>query len=60
MEDGRKLKVRQNRFLSLAPSGRFAVLTHPNDSITVIDSLMVTSLDIQASTPAGRRTKKGQ
>jgi hypothetical protein len=60
LADGRKLAVPHNEFLSLFPSGRFAVLTHADDGFTVIEMLMVTSVDVKvrASAAGGRRKKK--
>ena len=46
MADGRKLNVIHNEFLYIFPSGRAAMLTHRDDRFTLIDLLMVTTLDI--------------
>ncbi len=56
LADGRKLNVPHNEFLSFFPSGRAAILTHADDSFTLIDLLMVTTVDVKAK--AGRRTTK--
>jgi hypothetical protein len=60
LADGRKLTVPHNEFFSLFPSGRFAVLTHADDSFTVIELLLVTAVDVKVkgSAAGGRRTKK--
>jgi len=62
LADGRKLTVPHNEFFSFFPSGRFAVLTHADDSFTVIELLLVTAVDVKVkgSGAAGRRTKKSQ
>jgi hypothetical protein len=60
LADGRKLTVPHNEFLSLSPSGNFAVLTHMDDGFTVFDLLMVTALDVKKRPTPGRRTKKGE
>lgn len=46
LADGRKLPVVHNEFLSFFPSGRAAVLTHGDDRFTVIDLLMITTVDL--------------
>lgn len=46
MADGRKLNVVHNEFLAFFPSGRSAMLTHRDDRFTLIDLLMVTTVDI--------------
>ena len=52
LADGRKLNVPHNEFLSFFPSGRSAILTHGDDSFTLIDLLMVTTVDVR---PKGNR-----
>lgn len=46
LADGRKLKVVHNEFLSFFPSGRAVMLTHGDDKFTMIDLLMITSVDV--------------
>lgn len=46
LADGRKLPVIHNEFLAFFPSGRAAMLTHPDDRFTLIDLLLVTSADV--------------
>ena len=46
LADGRKLNVIHNEFLARFPSGRAAMLTHGDDKFTLIDLLMVTSVDV--------------
>ena len=45
LADGRKLFVRHNEFLSIAPSGRVAVLHHDDDTFTMIDVNLVVTVD---------------
>lgn len=58
LADGRKLTVPHNEFFSFFPSGRSAMLTHGDESFTLIDLLMVTAVDVKGRASAGRRTKK--
>ena len=46
LADGRKLQVIHNEFLYFFPSGRAAMLTHSDDRFTLIDLLLVTSVDV--------------
>ena len=46
LADGRKLSVIHNEFLAFFPSGRAVMLTHGDDRFTLIDLLLVTSLDV--------------
>ena len=58
LADGRKLNVPHNEFLSFFPSGRSAILTHADESFTLIDLLMVTTVDVKPK--GGRRAvRKG-
>jgi len=52
LADGRKLNVPHHEFLSFFPSGRSAILTHGDESFTLIDLLMVTTVDVR---PKGSR-----
>jgi hypothetical protein len=61
LADGRKLNVIHNEFLYFFPSGRAAILTHPDDRFTLIDLLMVTAADVdpkfRTRHPKGRAKK---
>ncbi len=46
LADGRKLKVIHNEFLAFFQTARFVILTHPDATFTLIDLLMVTSVDV--------------
>ena len=46
LADGRKLPVVHNEFLYFFPSGRAAMVTHNDDRFTLIDLLLVTSVDV--------------
>ena len=53
LADGRKLFVRHNEFLTIAPSGRLAILTHDDDTFTMIDVNLVVTVDTGAITAGG-------
>ena len=58
LADGRRLDVIHNEFLYLFPSRRFAMVTHRDDRFTLIDHLMVVSVDVDPL-HATRRPKSG-
>lgn len=60
LADGRKLRVVHNEFLSFFPSGRAAMLTHHDDRFTLIDLLLIASVDVDPKYRSRRkaRTKK--
>ena len=44
LADGQKLRVKHMDYLAIAPSGRLAILTHDDDTFTMIDlNLVVTA-----------------
>ena len=56
LADGRKLQVRHNEFLTIAPSGRLAILTHDDDTFTMIDVNLIVTVDtgaVTAGSPQG-------
>ena len=55
LADGRKLHVRHNEFLSIAPSGRVAVLHHDDDTFTMIDVNLIVTVDTGAVTAGGQQ-----
>lgn len=53
LADGRKLRVKHMDYLAIAPSGRLAILTHDDDTFTMIDLNLVVTADtgeVSAST----------
>jgi hypothetical protein len=58
LADGRALKVQSREFLATAPSGRTVTLYQPDDSLNVIDLLLVTDLEI-APQNGDRKRRKG-
>jgi hypothetical protein len=45
LADGRKLFVRHNDHLTIAPSGRLAIMTHDHGRFTMIDLNLVVTAD---------------
>jgi hypothetical protein len=58
LADGRNLPVSSPEFILTTPSGRTVAVAQPDDTVHVIDILMVTDLEFQ-SAENGRR-KRGR
>jgi hypothetical protein len=52
LADGREVTVHHREFVSLSPSGRTIVVFQPDDSMNIIDLLLVTDLEMKKT---GRR-----
>ena len=44
MGDGREYRVPHPEFILLTPSGRMAIVVLPNDAVTHLDTMLITSL----------------
>lgn len=55
LADGRELPVRHRDFMMAAPSGRTIVVYQPDDSLNVIDLLLVTDLELKSRTNGSRK-----
>jgi hypothetical protein len=53
MADERQFLIPHPDFLSMSPSGRTAVIFHPDDSASIVDLLLMTELEL--SPPARAR-----
>jgi hypothetical protein len=49
LADGRNIIIRHREFAMLSPSGRTVVAYQPDDSMNVVDLLLVTDLEIPAN-----------
>jgi hypothetical protein len=56
LADGRAIAVHHRDFIAAAPSGRTVTVYQPDDSLNVIDLLLVTDLEIAAIN--GRRKRR--
>jgi hypothetical protein len=59
LADGRDIAVHHPDFLAAAPSGRTIVVYQPDDTMNVIDLLLVTDLEICGRTNGARRRRRG-
>lgn len=58
LADGRHVPVNHREFVMPSPSGRTILVYQPDETLNVIDLLLVTDLEIKPSTNgAGRRRK---
>jgi hypothetical protein len=57
LADGRALKVQSREFMATAPSGRTVTLYQSDDSLNVIDLLLVTDLEIPAANGRKKSSK---
>ena len=58
LADGRELPVHHRDFFAAAPSGRTVTLYQPDDSLNVIDLLLVTDLKQKSATNGSRKRRQ--
>jgi hypothetical protein len=57
LADGRQVPVHHRDFVMAAPSGRTVVVQQPDDTLNVIDLLLVTDLEVQPVANGRRRRR---
>ncbi len=57
LADGRELPVFHRDFIMTVPSGRTVVVCQPDDSVHIIDLLLITDLEIAPRAKRPRRRK---
>jgi hypothetical protein len=55
LADGREIPVVHREFIMTTPGGRTIIVAQPDDSLNIIDLLLVTDLEIKSN---GRHSKK--
>ena len=59
LADGREIPVHHRDFMFVVPSGRTVVVAQPDDSMNIIDLLLITDIEYKsAKNGNGRRHKK--
>jgi len=59
LADGRQVPVVHHEFMMLAPSERTIIVQQPDDTMNIIDLLLVTDLEIRPNGPmAGKRRRR--
>ncbi len=59
LADGRQVPVRHREFIMAVPSGRTVIVCQPDDTLNIIDLLLVTDLELKPTTDGPRRRRKG-
>jgi hypothetical protein len=58
LADGREIPVHHREFIMTVPSGRTLVVAQPDDTLNIVDLLLVTDLEIKpAANGTGKRRK---
>lgn len=58
LADGREVKVKSPEFMSFSPSGRMIAVHEPDDSLRIVDLLLVTEVHVHANGgTSGRRRR---
>jgi hypothetical protein len=58
LADGRALPVHHREFIMTVPNGRTVVVMQPDETVNIIDLLLVTDLELKpAANGSGRRRK---
>jgi hypothetical protein len=57
LADGRDIPVRHRDFIMAAPSGRTIVVVQPDDSMNIIDLLLVTDVELKPTRNGSRKHK---
>ena len=57
LADGRQVPVVSREFIATAPSGRTMVVYQPDDTMNIIDLLLVTDLEFKPAPDSSRRRR---
>jgi hypothetical protein len=57
LADGRSIPVHHRDFIMAVPSGRTVVVAQPDDSMNIIDLLLVTDVELKAKRNGSRKSK---
>jgi hypothetical protein len=57
LADGRELPVHHREFMMTVPSGRTVVIAQPDDTVNIIDLLLVTDLEFKPLRNGGRKPR---
>ncbi len=58
LADGRQIPVLHRDFVMAVPSGRTVIVCQPDDSLNIIDLLLVTDLEFRLANGSSRRQRK--
>ena len=57
LADGRDIPVHHRDFIMVAPSGRTLIVQQPDDSMNIIDLLLVTDIELKATRNGASKRK---
>ncbi len=60
LADGRQIPVQHPEFIATAPSGRTVTVYQPDDTLNVVDLLLVTDLEMKPGQNGARKPRKAQ
>jgi hypothetical protein len=58
LADVRAIAVHHREFIMAVPSGRTVVVTQPDDTLNIIDLLLVTDIELQSGRNGARRRRR--
>jgi hypothetical protein len=58
MADGRQVPVVHREFIMAVPSGRTVIVVQPDDTVNIVDLLLVTDIELKPSTNGSRRRRR--
>lgn len=58
LADGREIPVQHREFIMTVPSGRTVVIAQPDDTLNIIDLLLVTDLEIKPVANGATKRRK--
>jgi hypothetical protein len=58
LADGREIPVQHREFFMTVPSGRTIIVAQPDDTVNIVDLLLVTDLEIKPVANGGGRRRK--
>ena len=58
LADGREVPVVHREFIMPVPSGRTVIVVQPDDTVNIVDLLLVTDLELKPSTNGSRRRRR--
>ncbi len=58
LADGRHIPVLSREFIMAVPSGRTVIVCQPDDTLNIIDLLLVTDLEIKPASNGSRKRSK--
>lgn len=58
LADGREIPVVHREFMMTVPSGRTVIVAQPDDTVNIIDLLLVTDLEMRPVSNGSRKKRK--